>query len=117
MTEPLTNNRVVSHLQQLAQQLDSLVSTMDLVEKNAVNAREDYTRAYAMAFLRSEGSMDIRKHQATLDTAVSRLDAELAEQNVKAVRRQIDSVRIRIDVGRSMGAALRAELSTLGGQP
>lgn len=120
MTEPtaraeLTPNAVAKQLAQLARQLDDLVDAIDDAEKRAVHAREDYTLSYASAFLSSEGSMDIRKHLATERTHDTRLAAELAEQLVKGIRRQIESVRIRIDVGRSLGAALRAELAMLPG--
>ena len=119
MTEPtaraeLTPNAVAKQLAKLAHQLDDLVAAIDDAEKRAVNAREDYTMSYAAAFLSAEGSMDIRRHLATERTHDTRLAAELAEQLVKGIRRQIESVRIRIDVGRSLGAALRAEASLAG---
>lgn len=114
MTEPLTPNAVAKQLARLAHQLDDLVAAIDDAEKRAVNSREDYTMAYAKAFLTSEGSMEIRKHLATEQTHDTRIAAELAEQLVKGVRRSIDTVRIRIDVGRSLGAALRAEAGLAG---
>jgi hypothetical protein len=113
----LTANQVALHLAQLARDLDALVSTMDTAEVDAVNLREDFTMAYAKSFLTADGSMDIRRHKATEDTHEPRLKAELAEQHVKAIRRQIDSVKIRIDVGRSMGAAIRSETALAGYQP
>jgi len=112
--QPLTPNAVAAQLAELARQLDKLVVAIDEAEKTAVNAREDYTMTYAAAFLSAEGSMDIRRHLATERTHDTRLAAELAEQTVKGIRRQIDSVRIRIDVGRSLGAALRAEAGLAG---
>ncbi|OLE27949.1 MAG: hypothetical protein AUG44_08650 [Actinobacteria bacterium 13_1_20CM_3_71_11] len=114
MSEQLTPNQVALQLARLARELDDLVAAIDDAEKNAVNAREDFTMTYAKAFLTAEGSMEVRKHKATVDTHAARIGAELAEQQVKGIRRQIDSVKIRIDVGRSLGAALRAEIS-LGG--
>lgn len=114
MTEPLTPNAVARQLAKLAHQLDDLVAAIDDAEKRAVHAREDYTLDYAKAFLSAEGSMEIRKHLATEQTHDTRIAAELAEQLVKGIRRQIDSVRIRIDVGRSLGAALRAEAGLAG---
>jgi hypothetical protein len=115
----LTPNQVAAQLAKLARELDDLVAAIDDAEKRAVNAREDFTMAYARAFLTAEGSMEVRKHKATEDTHDARIGAELAEQIVKGVRRQIDTVKIRIDVGRSLGAALRAEigLSQSGYQP
>jgi Plasmid protein of unknown function (Plasmid_RAQPRD) len=109
VSEQLTANAVAQQLASLARQLDDLTAAMDDAEKRAVNDRETYTMDYAKAFLTAEGSMDIRRHLATERTHDSRLTAELAEQLVKGIRRSIDTVRIRIDVGRSLGAALRAE--------
>lgn len=114
MTDQLTPSRVASTLAKLARQLDDLVDAIDDAEKRAVHAREDFTMAYAKAFLSAQGSMDVRKHLATEETHDTRLAAELAEQLVKGIRRQIDTVRMRIDVGRSLGAALRAEASLAG---
>lgn len=115
----LTPSEVAAQLARLARELDDLVAAIDDAEKRAVHAREDYTMAYASAFLTAEGAMEIRKHTATKSTHDSRIAADLAEQLVKGIRRQIDSVRIRIDVGRSLGAALRAEagLANSGYQP
>jgi hypothetical protein len=120
MTEPtaraeLTPNSVAKQLAQLARQLDDLVAAIDDAEKRAVNAREDFTMSYAAAFLSSEGSMDIRRHLATERTHDTRLAAELAEQLVKGIRRQIDSIKLRVEVGRTLAATLRSEMSNLGG--
>lgn len=110
----LTPTEVAAQLARLARELDDLVAAIDDAEKRAVHAREDFTMAYAKSFLTEEGSVEARKHKATVATHDSRLAAELAEQTVKGIRRQIDSVRIRIDVGRSLGAALRAEAGLAG---
>lgn len=110
----MTANQVAANLAELARFLDRLVSDIDVAEKAAVNKRENYTLAYASAFLSSDGSMETRKQLATERTHETRLAAELAEQTVKGLRRQIESVRIRIDVGRSLGAALRAEAGLAG---
>jgi hypothetical protein len=101
-------------LASLARQLDDLVKAIDHAEVSAVNAREDYTLALSQAFLKSEGAMDVRKYRSLADTHAERLAAELAEAVVRGLRRQIDSTKVRIDVGRSVGAAVRSELS-LGG--
>lgn len=114
MSVPLTAAAVSEHLAKLSRQLDDLVQQIDTAEKEAVNAREDYTLAHSRAFLAAEGPMDVRKHTAIEQTHTERLAAELAEATVRGLRRQLDSVRVRIDVGRSMGAALRAEVSLAG---
>ena len=111
MTQPLTATEVAAQLAKLSRQLDELVQEIGRAEIEAVNAREDFTLAHSKAFLRTEGAMDIRKHVAIESTHPQRLAAELAEATVRGLRRQIDSVKVRIDVGRSVGAAMRAEVS------
>ena len=44
----------------------------------------------------------------------TRLAADVAEAVVRHLRRRIDAVKTRIDVGRSYGAAVRAEISLAG---
>jgi len=107
----LTPNSVVSGLLELSRELAELSKDLDQLEADAVNSREDFTLAEARAFLRAEGAMDIRKRQAIIDTHNERLVAETAEALVRGRKRQIDSIKVRIDVGRSAAAALRAEMS------
>lgn len=111
MSTVLTANDVALQLAALARQLDALVQEIGRAEIAAVNAREDHTLALSKAFLRAEGAMDVRKHMSIEATHVERLAAELAEATVRGLRRSIDSVRVRIDVGRSVGAAMRSEAS------
>lgn len=114
MSTLLTSNDVASQLAALSRQLDSLVRDTGRAEIEAVNAREDYTLALSRAFLSAEGAMDVRKHVSIEATHVERLAAETAEAVVRGLRRQIDSTKVRIDVGRSVGAAMRAEISLAG---
>lgn len=114
MSGPLTSNDVALQLARLARHLDELVQTIGQAEVDAVNRREDYTLALSQAFLKAAGPMDVRKHQSIADTHTERLAAETAEALVRGLRRQIDSTKIRIDVGRSVGAAVRAEIGLAG---
>jgi len=111
VTKMLTANDVATHLAGLARDLSRLVDALAVQEREAVNKREDYTLALSKAFLMAEGPMDIRKHQSIVDTHAQRIAAEAAEALVRGLRRQIDTVEIRIDVGRSMGVAIRSELN------
>lgn len=114
MNGQLTANDVALQLAELSRQLNTLVKDIGQAEIAAVNAREDFTLAHSKAFLRAEGPMDVRKHLAIEATHSERLAAETAEAVVRGLRRQIDSVRVRIDVGRSVGAAVRSEISLAG---
>jgi hypothetical protein len=106
----LTPNSVVQGLLELSRELAELSKGLDDLEADAVNSREDYTLALSQAFLRSGGAMELRKHQAIADTHHERLAAETAEALVRGRRRQLESIKVRIDVGRSAAAALRAEI-------
>lgn len=114
MSGQLTANDVALQLSKLSRELDRLVTEIGQAEIAAVNAREDFTLAHSKAFLQAEGPMDVRKHLAIEATHVQRLEAETAEAAVRGLRRQIDSVKVRIDVGRSVGAVVRSEISLAG---
>ena len=111
----MTPNDVALALAKLGRDLEACVRSLDQADREAVNRREDYTLALSRAFLKADGAMDLRKHQSIVDTHAERLAAELAEQMVRGLRRQVDSIKVRIDIGRSVGTALRAELTALGG--
>lgn len=115
MNAPMTPNDVALALAKLGRDLDAAVHALDGADREAVTRRENYTLAYAKAFLTAEGPMDVRKHQATVDSHAERLAAETAEQVVRGLRRQVESIKVRIDVGRSVGSAVKAELTALGG--
>jgi hypothetical protein len=109
MTE-LTPNSVVSGLLELSRELAELVKDLDQLEIDAVNSREDLTLASAKSFLSAEGPVETRKAIAITETHNERLVAETAEALVRGRKRQLDTLRVRIDVGRSAAAALRAEI-------
>jgi hypothetical protein len=112
---PMTPNDVALALAELGRNLEACVRALDQADREAVNARENYTLAASRAFLKAEGAMDLRKHQSIVETHAERLAAELAEQMVRGLRRQVESIKVRIDIGRSYGSALKAELTALGG--
>lgn len=111
MGDLLTPNAVVTNLLELARELAKLSAGLDELEADVVNKREDYTRALARAELSAEGDTVGERHaKALLATGDERLAAELAEALVRGRKRQLDSLKVRIDVGRSAAAALRAEM-------
>lgn len=110
MTQPQTATDVALHLAQLSRQLDATVRDLAALDEAAVRARARYTSEYARAFLTAEGSMDIRKQQAVLEVAEQALDADIADAKVRACKESIRTISTRIDVGRSYGAAVRAEI-------
>lgn len=107
---PTTAMGVAQHLGDLAKELDTLVKKIGEEDLIATTLREQYLRAYATAWRSSQGSVEARKQIAISLTADERLAAEIADCTVRDLRRKIDALRVRIDVGRSYGAAVRAEV-------
>lgn len=106
-------NQVMLNLLALSRSMQQLSDELDDLEKNAVEAKEEYTLAYATSFISNSGPVEVRKQQTLLDTHSQRLKSDLAETLVKAHRRKIDTLRVRIDVGRSAAALVRAESELL----
>lgn len=109
----LDPNQVVLNLMNLSREMQKLSDALDQLEVDAVEARENYTVEFARHFLEAKGAMDIRKQQALLDTSDARLAADIAETFVKSHVRKIATLRVRIDVGRSAAALVRAESELL----
>lgn len=106
-------SQVVLKLMELSRQLQKLSEELDGVERDAVEAKEVYTVEYARKFLENTGAVEVRKQQTLLDTSDVRLQADIAEQMVRAHKRKIDTLRTRIDIGRSTAALVRAEAELL----
>jgi hypothetical protein len=109
-----TPNSVVANLVRLANDLDTTVAQLEQADRDATTRRMEFDFAFSKRFLAAEGSVDGRKHQATVATMHEREAAELAEAVVRHLRRRIDAIKTNIDTGRSLGAALRAEIGLAG---
>lgn len=101
---------VAQHLGDLAKELDALVKEIGEADHIATVLKEEYLRAYASAWRNSAGSVESRKQTALHLTQDERMAAETADCTVRDLRRKIDALKVRIDVGRSYGAAVRAEV-------
>ena len=115
MSDVLTPQQVVHHLGDLTLQLDELVKRYKVAEHDAATNRHAADLAESKAFLVAEGTVDTRKHKARIASKEQELTALTCEAEVRGLRAQIRAMETRIDVGRSYGAAVRAELKTLGG--
>lgn len=108
---PINATEVAQQLAQLARDLDATVKALRQADIDATEKRHAANLAYAHAFRRAEGAMDLRKHEAVIQTDVEAHDADVADVVVRHLRRTIDAIKVRIDVGRSYGAAVRAEIA------
>jgi hypothetical protein len=109
----LDPNQVVLNLMNLSRAIGKLADELDGLEEAAVRKKEAYTLAYAKTFLQAGGAVEVRKQTTLMETSDERLDADLSETLVKAHKRKIDTLRVRIDVGRSAAALVRAEAELL----
>lgn len=110
----VTLTDIAARLADLSRQLDKATGDADALDRKAVTSRHAYEVAFSRAFLSAEGSMDVRKHKAVLETEERKLDAEIDDQVLRACRARIATIKVQIDTGRSLSAAVRAEVSLAG---
>ena len=109
----LTPNRVVLQLAELGRQLDMTVEMLKEADGDATEKRHAADVAESRAFVNAEGAMDMRKHLARLAVDRQEDDALVAEALVRHLRARLRATETRIEIGRSMNSALRAELAAL----
>jgi hypothetical protein len=114
MTQVLTSTDIARTLAQLGRDLDAAVDAIREADHDATQKRAAFDLAYSKSFVRAEGSMDVRRHLAVIETHQLRVDADVAEALVRHLKRRIDAISKRIEVGRSIGTSMRAELSLAG---
>ena len=105
----LTPAQIIDTLTRIAKDIDEATEDIARLDEAAVRARAAYKTAYARAFLSSEGSMDVRKYTAELETAELSFTAEIADQQHRASITAIRALRDRLEVGRSLGPLVRLE--------
>jgi hypothetical protein len=109
-----TPNEVVLQLAQLARDLDANVQALESAELEAVTRRHAADLAMSRAFVAALGSVEQRKNDAFIQCERLLLDASTAEAVVRHLKRRSDAIRVRIDVGRTVGSTLRAEMALAG---
>ena len=114
-TLPLTANRVTHVLQSLAQELEVTVRQLQVADLDATQKRHKANMAESEAFVEATGAMDIRKHLARIAAGPLEKDALVAEALARHFKASVYALNTRIEVERSLGAAVRAELRTLPG--
>lgn len=104
-----TQAQVVTELSEIARNLERKTVEIGNLDEAAVRAQSRFEVGFARTFLTTAGSMDVRKQTAVLETADAKLDAEIGQAKVRAARESIKTMRDRLEVGRSINAAVRAE--------
>lgn len=114
MTTPATAADVVRNLSSLTEELRRTVAAFRAAERDAALKRHAADMIESRAFLNATGAMDLRKHEARVAADHAEGEALVAEALVRVLRAEIRSIETRIDVGRTYGATVRAELKTVG---
>jgi hypothetical protein len=106
----VTPSAIAANLAHLGRELAAMTDGLGDLEHRSVTAREDYVLAHAKAVLKSSGTVDERKAQALVDTHDERLSAETADALVRQRRAQIATLKVRVDIGRSVGSIVKSEI-------
>lgn len=105
----LTPAQIIDTLTRIAKDIDDATHDIARLDEAAVRARAQFKTAYAKAFLTAEGSNDIRRYTAELETSELHFAAEIADQQHRAAVTSIRALRDRLEVGRSLGPLVRLE--------
>jgi len=112
-SELLTPQQVVNYLTGLGRELDTTVNMLKGADLDAAEKRHAANVTESSAFVNADGSMELRKHAARLSAARMEKDALVAEALVRHLKASIRALETRIDIGRSYGAAVRAEINNM----
>lgn len=106
-----TQQQVVIRLSELSRLLDSATSEAAELDEGYVIAKQRFEVAYARAYLAAEGPVDSRKAQAVVACSDLSLAVELAGAKYRAVKERIRTLAVQIEVGRSLGSAVRSQFA------
>lgn len=103
--------KVVEQLSACSRELDHLSVVVADLDYAAVVADAAHEVAHSRAFLSAEGPIEERKQKAVLECAELKLEKEVAAQKVRACNARIRALRDRLEVGRSLNAAVRSQFA------
>lgn len=109
-----TQQEVVLRLSELSRLLEAKTTEIARLDEAEQRAKAAHKVAFARCFLNTVGPVDVRKQTAVLETADLELAFDLAAVQTRAAREAIRTIRDQLDVGRSLGAAARAEFQATG---
>lgn len=114
---PSTPVEVVQRLSQLVGELRGQVDELERLESMAVVARHAAEVGEAKAFLKAQGSVEVRRKLAIVAVEAERLEADTAEAMLRLCKARIRAIETEIEVGRTYGATVRAEMQTMAYSP
>ncbi len=106
--------RVIKRLSEVSRMLDAATDELAQLDEAAVRAKQAFEVGYARAFIEAEGSVDLRKHVATVKTAGERLEYELAYAQHRACKERMNTLRNQLSTGQTVSAALRHQFAAEG---
>lgn len=107
----MSTTDIVTELSRIGRELDRLSHQIDSLDESCVVAWSEHRKAYARAYINGTGSIEDRKQHAVLEVEELRVAAEAADQLLRAARERIRVLRDRLEIGRSISAARRAEFA------
>jgi len=105
-------NDLIKKMNEIWRMLDEAVYDNEQLDETYILAKIDYEKVYARTFLSLDGSMELRKQQAILDTSDVRMDMEIAEVRLRACKERIRKLNSQLDIVRSMNAAQQRQFMT-----
>lgn len=98
-------------LAEISRELAPAVNELRRLDEMRVHSEGDFKSAFARAFKDASGSVEDRKQQAWLEADGLWRTWSLAESAVKMQQAHIKALHTRVDVGRSIFSAQRAEMA------
>src|SRR5699024_7025116 len=117
--DPLVAQRQMQNLdvQSVVMNLAAIGRELDHLSREVTEEDEAGETAYTgdrKADATGNGSVKDREQAAVLACEPLKLEAELAEQMLRATKERIKVLRDRLEIGRSVNAAIRAQFTTEG---
>lgn len=104
-----TLEQTLIQLAEISRLLDQATSDLAIADNESVDAKVDYIKEYAYAFMNSTGSMDLRRYTADLETISTLRDKEIGEAKVRAIRERLRTLRDQMEILRTTAAGQRVQ--------
>jgi len=101
--------QTLTQLADVSRLLDTATDDLALADNESVEAKVEYIKAYARAFLDATGSMDLRRYTADDETILSLRDRELSEAKVRAIKERLRTLRDQMEILRTTAAGQRVQ--------
>lgn len=103
---------IVNELLKVKDRLENATREVTRADRSYVEAKIEYTRQYARAYLGVKGTVTEREATATLETADALFDKEVADWTLRAAKENLRTLRDQMEILRSISAAERAQFAS-----